>query len=78
MVWDLACKAPDSAQACAAVAGAFWEPMAETCAAPVHLRHTHGFKDGLVPFEGREGGWQGYPFQPGQRHEGSGRLAPRQ
>lgn len=54
MVWDLACEAPDTATAYAAVAGAFWEPMSARCAAPVHLFHTHGFNDDLVPFEGRE------------------------
>ena len=59
MVWDLACKAPDLAKGYAAVAGAFWEPMHDDCAAPVHLFHTHGFKDRMVPFEGREMTWKG-------------------
>lgn len=62
MVWDLACVAPDSAIAFAAVAGAFWGPLPSTCAAPVHLQHTHGFKDPLVPFEGRDVIWNGYAF----------------
>ncbi len=65
MVWDLACVSPDSAVAFAAVAGAFWGPLPETCAAAVHLQHTHGFKDPLVPFEGREVIWNGYAFTQG-------------
>ncbi len=65
MVWDLACRAPETAQAFAAVAGAFWEPMTEDCVAPVHLTHTHGFMDRLVPFEGRELEWNGHHFTQG-------------
>ena len=65
MVWDLACRAPDAAAGFAAVAGAFWEPMAERCAAPVLLHHTHGFSDGLVPIEGREITFQGYDYVQG-------------
>lgn len=62
MVWDLACAAPDTALAYAAVAGAFWGPLPAGCTAPVHLQHTHGFKDTLVPFEGRDVVWNGYAF----------------
>jgi len=65
MIWDLACAAPESAAGFAAVAGAFWEPMQETCAAPVHLQHTHGFSDRLVPLEGREVTFQGNDFVQG-------------
>ncbi len=65
MVWDLACLAPDSAKAYAAVAGAFWEPMFERCASPVHILHTHGFADRLVPFEGRKSVWNGIDFEQG-------------
>ena len=70
MVWDVACRAPEFARGFAAVAGSFWEPMVETCAAPVHLRHTHGFGDRLVPFEGRKGVYQGYDFQQGDVMKG--------
>ena len=65
MVWDIACAAPDTATAYAAVAGAFWEPFVETCAAPVDLHHTHGFKDRMVPLEGRQGVWKGFNFHQG-------------
>ncbi len=70
MIWDLACKAPETAKGYAAVAGAFWEPMAEDCLAPVHLQHSHGFQDRLVPFEGRAGVWQGYNFEQGNVMKG--------
>ena len=53
MVWDMACQAPDFARAYAPVAGAFWEPLPERCAAPVDLFHTHGWLDRTVPLEGR-------------------------
>lgn len=53
MAWDLACRAPDSARAYAPVAGAFWQPMPPTCAGPVDLFHTHGWRDRTVPLEGR-------------------------
>lgn len=70
MVWDLACLAPDTAAAYAAVAGAFWEPMAGDCAAPVNLYHTHGFGDRLVPFEGREVTFQKIRFVQGSVMKG--------
>lgn len=53
MVWDVACRAPDTARAYAPVAGAFWEPMWKDCAAPVDMFHTHGWTDRTVPLEGR-------------------------
>lgn len=65
MVWDLACQGPTLARGFAAVAGAFWEPMVTECAAPVNLFHTHGFKDRMVPFEGREISWEGLDFVQG-------------
>lgn len=65
MVWDVACHAPDLAKGFAAVAGAFWEPMPETCLKPAHIFHTHGFKDRMVPFEGRELSWGGLDFEQG-------------
>lgn len=65
MVWDVACAAPETAKAYAAAAGAFWEPMVQTCAGPVDLHHSHGFKDRMVPLEGRQGVWQGFSFHQG-------------
>jgi polyhydroxybutyrate depolymerase len=65
MVWDTACRVPEFARGFAAVSGSFWEPMVETCVAPVHLHHTHGFGDRLVPFEGRRAIYQGYNFEQG-------------
>ncbi|MEM0990135.1 MAG: PHB depolymerase family esterase [Pseudomonadota bacterium] len=53
MVWDIACQRPNTARAYAPVAGAFWEPMTDTCAGPVQLFHTHGWVDRVVPLEGR-------------------------
>ncbi|MEM1299149.1 MAG: PHB depolymerase family esterase [Pseudomonadota bacterium] len=53
MVWDVACRAPDVVRAYAPVAGAFWEPMWDSCEGPVDLFHTHGWTDRTVPLEGR-------------------------
>lgn len=53
MVWDVACHAPATARAYAPVAGAFWEPLPESCAGAVDLFHTHGWRDRVVPLEGR-------------------------
>ena len=54
-VWYLACQDPDVAKAFAPVAGAFWRPhdAGTNCAGPVKLLHTHGWRDGTVPLEGR-------------------------
>ena len=65
MIWDLACRAPDTAQAYAAVSGAFWEPLPALCFGPVHLHHTHGYADRVVPLEGREAVFFDYPFVMG-------------
>lgn len=65
MVWDVACAAADTATAYAASAGGFWEPMKPTCEGPVHLRHSHGFGDRMVPLEGRQGVWRGQAFHQG-------------
>lgn len=70
MVWDLACLTPEMAKAFAPVAGGFWEPMATDCKTPVHLFHTHGFNDRLVPFEGRESNFQGFDFAQGNVMKG--------
>lgn len=53
MVWEVACLAPDFAAAYAPAAGGFWLPMTQDCHGPVHLLHTHGFADTVVPLEGR-------------------------
>lgn len=56
MVWDIACRDPGFAVAYAPMAGAFWDDLPETCAAPVMLFHTHGWNDRTVPLEGRSFG----------------------
>ncbi|MEO1548797.1 MAG: polyhydroxybutyrate depolymerase [Pseudomonadota bacterium] len=55
MTWYMACDHPDLAFAYAPVGGAFWRPhpALEACKAPVRLFHTHGWKDKVVPLEGR-------------------------
>ncbi|MEM8801012.1 MAG: polyhydroxybutyrate depolymerase [Pseudomonadota bacterium] len=63
MIWDIACQAPNAADAYAPIAGGFWLPEPETCAGPIHLFHTHGFTDTVVPLEGR-------PVRDGSRRQG--------
>ena len=70
MAWDFACLAPERVYAVAAIAGGFWEPMTPDCAGPVHLFHTHGFTDGMVPFEGRQGMWEGNFLRQGDIMKG--------
>ncbi|MBJ3776335.1 dienelactone hydrolase family protein [Acuticoccus sp. 2012] len=53
LVWYLACRDSHLAAAYTAYAGGFWEPMPPTCDGPVHLLHTHGWRDQTVPLEGR-------------------------
>lgn len=55
LVWYLACQAPDLAVAYAPVGGAFWRPhpAMDACVAPVRMLHTHGWRDRVVPLEGR-------------------------
>ena len=55
MVSYAACAAPDLATAYVPVAGSFWRPHPplDACAGPVRLLHTHGWRDGTVPLEGR-------------------------
>ncbi len=53
MVWDVACHAPGMARAYAPVAGAFWEPLPESCEGPVNLFYAHGWSDRVIPLEGR-------------------------
>jgi polyhydroxybutyrate depolymerase len=63
MVTYLACDAPESFPAYAPLAGAFWDPLPQTCAGPVRLFQTHGWRDGTVPIEGR-------PLRSGQFVQG--------
>ncbi len=53
MVHYLACEAPHSFAGYAPVSGGFWRPQPERCAGPVRLLHTHGWRDTVVPIEGR-------------------------
>ncbi len=55
LTWYLACQKPDLAAAYAPVAGAFWRPHPEkeSCIGPVKMLHTHGWRDKVVPLEGR-------------------------
>ncbi len=55
LAWYLACQDPTVATAYAPVAGAFWRPhpAVGSCAGPVRLLHTHGWRDETVPLEGR-------------------------
>lgn len=56
MVWDIACHAPEMARAYAPIAGAFWLPMPEGCDQGADLFHTHGWRDKVIPLEGRSVG----------------------
>lgn len=58
LTWYLACQAPEEFAAFAPVAGGFWQPLPTSCAGPVKLFHTHGWRDQTVPLEGR-------PLRPG-------------
>lgn len=54
MVWYLACRMPARFAAFAPIAGAFWEPLPQSCAGPrPSLIHVHGMSDGTVPLAGR-------------------------
>lgn len=54
MTWYLACFMGARFTAFAPMAGAYWEPLPETCpSGPVSLRHVHGLADGTVPMKGR-------------------------
>lgn len=52
----IACNSPDDYAAFAPVAGSFWRPEPESCDQPMNLFHTHGWRDTVVPIEGREVG----------------------
>jgi len=53
MVTYLACERPGDFAAYAPIAGGFWRPHPESCAGPVRLFQTHGWRDSTVPLEGR-------------------------
>lgn len=67
MVWYLACRMPQRFAAFAPIAGAFWEPLPESCAGPRRpLIHVHGISDTTVPLAGRtlrQGSKQGDIFK---------------
>ncbi|MEO1745065.1 MAG: alpha/beta fold hydrolase [Pseudomonadota bacterium] len=49
----VACEKPDAFSAYAPLAGSFWRPHPDGCNGNVQLFHTHGWRDGTVPLEGR-------------------------
>lgn len=54
MVWQLACERGGMFAGFAPIAGTFWAPVPESCpSGPVHMFHTHGTADKIVPLEGR-------------------------
>ncbi len=54
MTWQLACDRPEMFAGFAPIAGTFWAPVPQTCDGPsVHLFHTHGTSDRIVPLTGR-------------------------
>jgi polyhydroxybutyrate depolymerase len=67
MVWYLACRMPRRFAAFAPIAGAFWEPLPESCEGPrPPLIHIHGTSDTTVPLAGRmlrQGSRQGDVFK---------------
>ncbi|WP_377841556.1 alpha/beta hydrolase family esterase [Bosea sp. UC22_33] len=67
MVWYLACRMPRRFAAFAPIAGAFWEPLPESCDGPRRpLIHVHGTSDMTVPLAGRslrQGSRQGDVFK---------------
>ncbi|WP_254604106.1 hypothetical protein [Leisingera sp. ANG59] len=53
LVHYLACRDPAGFAAYAPVSGAFWRPQPERCTGPVRLLQVHGWRDEVVPLEGR-------------------------
>ncbi|WP_051241678.1 alpha/beta hydrolase family esterase [Stappia stellulata] len=54
MVWNLACYRGGLFAGFAPIAGAFWDPIPESCPSPAPvLFHVHGTADRTVPLEGR-------------------------
>lgn len=63
MVWEVACYLGPRFKAFVAIAGAFWNPLPETCpSGPVNMLHIHGTTDRTVPMLGRPIG----PFRQGE------------
>ncbi|MEM8592494.1 MAG: PHB depolymerase family esterase [Pseudomonadota bacterium] len=48
-----ACASPETFAAYTPLGGNFWRPHPEACEGPVRMFHTHGWRDGTVPLEGR-------------------------
>lgn len=63
LVWYLACKEPSLGAAYAPLAGGFWRPHPQSCAGPIDLLQTHGWRDQTVPLEGR-------PLRGGELYQG--------
>ncbi len=54
MVWNLACQRGSDYAAFLPFAGAFWNPLPQSCPDPTDiLLHTHGTSDTVVPIAGR-------------------------
>jgi polyhydroxybutyrate depolymerase len=53
MVAYTACLSPETFSAYAPIGGNFWRPHPIACQGPVRMLHTHGWRDGTVPLEGR-------------------------
>lgn len=69
VTWWLACQLPQRFSAYAPVAGAFWDPLPQSCpAGPVSIRHIHGTDDKTVPMKGRAVG-EGGKFVQGDVRE---------
>ena len=60
LVWQLACRDPGGFAAYGPIAGGFWHGRPTSCAGPVRLLLTHGWRDDAVPIEGWEhdGDWR--------------------
>jgi polyhydroxybutyrate depolymerase len=54
LTWEIACHAPELANAYAPVAGLYFGKMPRTCERPVRLQHTHGRADTVVPLKPSE------------------------
>ncbi|MBA5775903.1 polyhydroxybutyrate depolymerase [Stappia sp. F7233] len=54
MVWNIACYRSELFAGYAPIAGAFWDPIPDTCPSPTPiLFHVHGTSDRTVPLAGR-------------------------
>lgn len=53
LVSYIACATPGAFGAYAPMSGSFWRPHPSGCVGPVRLLHTHGWRDQVVPLEGR-------------------------